>query len=112
MNEYLVVTPFKMETLQRKGRSLFGSSSFGGSSYISGAYHHVDMHPSAFPYLRFEWEGRFHRFVVLPFGLSTAPHIFTLVMGHTVKFLRSVGVNLLIYLDDALFAVPSAPEAL
>ena len=30
VNEYLVITPFKMGTLQREGRSLFGSSNFGG----------------------------------------------------------------------------------
>jgi len=112
VNEYLTITKFKMETLQSEGRTLFDSARFGGSVDISGAYHHVDMHPSAFPYLGFEWEGEFYRFVVLPFGLATAPRIFTLVMSHTVRFLRSIGVNLLIYLDNTIFAASTAKGAL
>ena len=79
VNAHLIKVPFKMETLQREGRTLFGGCSWGGTFDISSAYHHVDMHEDSLPYLGFEWAGKFFCFVVLPFCLSTAPRIFTKV---------------------------------
>ena len=69
--------PLRMETLQREGRALFERSHYGGTADISSAYHHVDMAPESTPYLGFEWEGTFYCFDVLPFGLSSAPWLFT-----------------------------------
>ena len=112
LNKNLLITPMKMETLQKEGRALFGSSSHGGSTNLSSAYHHLDLHPSAFPYMGFEWNGAFYRFVVLPFGLATAPRIFSLVMGHTARFLRFLGIRLLVYLDALIFVARSASRAL
>ena len=51
----------------------------------------MHMRQDAIPYLGFEW---FYRFLLLPFGLATAPRIFTAVMCHTVRFLRYVGIRL------------------
>ena len=69
------------------------------------------MASESLPFLGFEWEGQFYRFEVLPFGLSTAPFLFTTVMGHSVRFLRSVGIDLIAYLDDLIFAHASAHGA-
>ena len=53
--------------------------------------------------------------MVLPFGLATAPQMFTAVVGHTVRFLRYVGVPVFPYfesiLDDLIFAATTAREA-
>ena len=49
---------------------------------------------------------------MLPFGLATAQRVFTAVMGHTVRFLRYVGIRLLQYLDDLIFAAATEREAL
>ena len=111
VNRFLVKRSFRMETLQREGRALFERSRFGGTADISAAYHHVDMAEESLPFLGFEWEGSFYRFEVLPFGLSTAPFLFTTVMGHSVRFLRYVGVDLIAYLDDLIFAHPTARGA-
>jgi hypothetical protein len=70
------------------------------------------MHPDSVPYLGFEWAGVFYAFVVLPFGLSTAPRMFTLVMATCVRFLRHRGIRLLAYLDDLIFAHCHARGAL
>ena len=114
VNRYLQKRTFRMESLQREGRALFEQSSWGGTCDLSSAYHHVEMHPDGFPYLGFEWDGAFYRFVVLPFGLSTAPWLFTKVISHCVRFLRSPGLSLgiLSYLDDIVFAAKSAREVL
>lgn len=114
VNAYLPRRKFRMETLQREGRSLFEQSSWGGTIDISMAYHHIEMHPDSLPFLGFEWAGEFYHFTVLPFGLSLAPWLFTKVMGHCVRFLRSpgCGVGLLAYLDDLIFAAATASGSL
>ena len=60
-------------------RDSFERSLWGGTLDLSSAYHHVEIHPESTTYLGFEWGGVFHRFVVLPFGISTAPWLFTKV---------------------------------
>ena len=112
VNAHLHEEDFCMETLQREGRTLFGDARYGGTVDISAAYHHVHKRQDAIPYLGFEWEGQFYRFLVLPLGLATAPRVFTAVMGHTVRFLHYVGIRLLPYLDDLIFAAETAREAL
>ena len=104
VNAHLIVKSFRMETLQKEGRTLFEQCAYGGTIDVSSAYHHVEMHETAQPYLGFEWGGVFYKFVVLPFGISTAPRIFSMVMGHCVRFLRYKGANLIAWLDDLIFA--------
>ena len=111
VNKHLRKRPFRMETLQREGRALFERSRYGGTVDISSAYHHIDMAACATPYLGFEWEGTFHCFDVLPFGLSSAPWLFTTVMGHSARFLRHTGTDLLVYLDDVVFGHADARGA-
>ena len=88
VNRNLRKRKFKMETLQREGRSLFERSHYGGTADISSAYHHVEMAESAHPFLGFEWQGVFYCFEVLPFGLSSAPWLFTTIMSHSTRFIR------------------------
>ena len=111
LNRHLKTTKFKMESLHVEGRSLFQKGWFGGTIDLTGAYYHIEMHPSAYEYLGFEWEGRYYYYTVLPFGISTAPYIFTLVMKTTVAYLRSCGAHFIQYLDDLPFAAPSATMA-
>lgn len=71
---------------------------------LTNGYWQVPMHPDAFEYLGFEWEGQFYVFCVLPFGLSSAPWCFAKVMKAFSTHLRArFGIRLLNYLDDFLF---------
>ena len=114
VNRHLGARQFRMETLQREGRALFERSSWGGTLDLQSAYHHVEMDPGFTQYLGFEWKGEFYRFVVLPFGLSHAPWVFSKMMAHCARFLRSpgLGLGILQYLDDVIFAAPTARESL
>ena len=73
---------------------------------IKQGYHHVDMHPDSIPYLGFAWEidgsTRYFVFLVLPFGLTSAPFIFTKIVRALVKFWRSQGVRICVFIDDGL----------
>ena len=73
---------------------------------LQDAYFHVPIHPSSRKYLRFAFENRVYQFEVLPFGLNTAPQVFTR-LGHTVTaYLHRQGVSVIPYLDDWLVHHP------
>ena len=74
---------------------------------LQDAYFHVPIHPSSRKYLRFAFENRVYQFQVLPFGLNTAPQVFTR-LGHTVTaYLHRQGVSVIPYLDDWLVHQPN-----
>lgn len=71
---------------------------------LKQGYHHVDIFSEHQTYLGFSWvingTERFFIFTVLPFGLATAPYIFTKVMRPLVSFWHSKGIKISVYLDD------------
>ena len=52
--------------------------------------------------LRFFWDGVWYEFLVLPFGLATAPFVFTKLTYPVVAFLRAFGIRLIIFLGVML----------
>ena len=114
LNRHLPRYKFRMEPLQSEGRALFERSAWGGTADLSSAYHHIEIHGDSTGYLSFEWQGEFFYFAVLPFGISTAPWLFTTVMGHCGRFLRSpgLGLDLLLYLHDRVLAAATAAGSL
>ena len=73
---------------------------------LQDAYFHVPIHPSSRKYLRFAFENKVYQFQVLPFGLNTAPQVFTR-LGHTVtSYLHRQGISVIPYLDDWLIHHP------
>ena len=48
--------------------------------YLKDAYFTLPIHQRDQKYLRFRWRGKLYQFLVLPFGLSSAPRVFTRVM--------------------------------
>lgn len=60
------------------------------------------MHVDSRQYLRFIFEGRVMEFQCLPFGLSTAPRVFTKILHPIIAHLRSRGLRSVTYLDDLL----------
>ncbi|XP_067660037.1 uncharacterized protein [Haliotis asinina] len=58
------------------------------------------MHPEFRKYLRFSFDGVCYQFRVLPFGISTAPRVFTKLMLVPVQVARAQGNFCFPYLDD------------
>ena len=78
---------------------------------LQDAYFYVLIHPSSRKYLGFAFENKVYQFRVLPFGLNTAPQVFTR-LGHTVSgYLHRQGISVIPYLDDWLIHHPD-PEVL
>ena len=71
--------------------------------------HQIDIFPEHRKFLAFSWsfeDGsvRYFIFSVLPFGLSSAPYIFTKRLKPQVKKWRGEGKSILLFLDDGLSA--------
>ena len=62
-------------------------------------------------YLGFEWGGVTYTFVVLPFGLSSAPYVFTQIMRPLVCLWRSKGIKAIVYPDDGIVSSQNESSA-
>ena len=70
----------------------------------TGYNHHYEIFQEHTRFLGFSWvfgnRTRYFTFQVLPFGLSTAPYIFTKCLKPIVNLWRSRGIFIVLYLDD------------
>jgi hypothetical protein len=74
---------------------------------LKSGYHHIDIFPEHRRYVGFcrtlpGGTKIFFVFNVLPFGLSTAPYIFTKLLRPLVKLWRCRGLHTVVYLDDGI----------
>ena len=104
LNRMTVIPKFKMETVQSVMSSLT-KGNFAFSIDLSDAYFHIPIHPRSRKYLRICFAGRVFQFRALPFGLSSAPWIFTKVMSEIKEMVHIQGIRLYLYLDDWLVEV-------
>ena len=78
---------------------------------LKSGYHHIDIYPEYCKYLSFAWEfgsgSRYFSFQVLPFGLNSAPLIFTKCLRPLVKYWRNKGFFIVVHLDDGWCIAPS-----
>ncbi len=107
LNTYVVYEKFRLEDF----RTLRPYLSLGGFLFcfdLSSGYHHCDIHEDFVKYLGFAWEFdgrmRYFAYAVLPFGLSSAPFIFTKLLRPIVGYWRSKGIRAVMYLDDGIVA--------
>ena len=93
---------FKMES-SNSIRNILQIGDFFFTADLTMAYNTIPMHPSSMKYLRFWWHSKAWEFRALPFGLTTAPWIFSLVMSDMAKYLHKNSIVCVFYLDDLLF---------
>ena len=99
LNRHLVYRKFKMETMATVRQGL-RKGCYAFSLDLSSAYHHVPIHPASRKYLRFFWRNRCFQFRVLPFGVSPAPWLFSLIVAQVARFFHTHSVPSHFYLDD------------
>ena len=83
---------------------------------LKSGYHHIEIASNDQTYLGFAWQSdnqeiKFYVFTVLPFGLSTAPHIFTKTLKPLVKHWRHQGICVALFLDDGWLTESSYDSA-
>ena len=60
---------------------------------LKSGYHHVEIFPDPRKYLVFSWDSgdgvvKYFQFTVLPFGLSSAPYLFTKLLNPILTFME------------------------
>ena len=78
---------------------------------LSDAYLHIPIHPNSRKYLRFCYKSQVFQFASLPFGLATAPQVFTMIVKEVKLMALSRGLGVHQYLDDWLIRTQSQEEA-
>ena len=78
---------------------------------LSDAYLHIPIHPNSRKYLRFCYKAQVFQFTSLPFGLATAPQVFTMIVKEVKLMALSRGLRIHQYLDDWLIKSQSQEEA-
>ena len=89
----------------RTAINFFGKGTYFTKFDLKSGYHHLEIFPDHQPFLGFSWtypDGNtcFYMFSVLPFGLSSAPYIFTKLLRPLIRHWRSLGIHSTIFLDD------------
>lgn len=110
LNKFVVYEHFKMEGIPTV-KNLIQPNDWLVKLDLSDAYLTVPVHSSHKKFLQFRWGGRVFQFRCLPFGLSSAPRVFTKLLKPIMAYLRRQGIRLVIYLDDILI-MNSCPAAL
>ncbi|XP_066589319.1 uncharacterized protein [Prorops nasuta] len=101
LNNFMDPEHFKMEDVRAAIR-LVNVNYFMSAIDLKDAYYTVPIHEESRKFLRFQFQGMLFEFVCLPFGLCTAPFIFTKIMKPVIARLREKEFMSVIYLDDIL----------
>jgi len=110
LNRFVRTAHFKMEGIQSV-RDLLLESDWLTRIDLKDAYFSVPVHIDHQKFLRFRWQNTSYQFTCLPFGLSTAPRVFTKLLKPAMMYLRSKGVCSVIYIDDVLLMARTEEEA-
>lgn len=106
LNERLHIPHFKMEGLLTV-KDLLTPGAFMAKLDLKDAYFSIPIDENDRKYLAFRALGKIYMFRALPFGLAPAPYVYTRVTKPVAAYLRTLGMKLVVYLDDWLFIADS-----
>ena len=101
LNRFVSLEHFKLEDI-KTAINLLSKNDHLASVDLQDAYFIIPVSIKDRIYLRFEYSGQIWQFTCLPFGLASAPYVFTKVMKPVISKLRASGFKSTIYLDDIL----------
>lgn len=81
---------------------LFRPGKFMCNLVLKDAYFTVPLHSRSQKLNHFQFQGKIYQFNCLPFGLSSAPRIFTKRLNPATGIPKKMGIPIIIYLDDML----------
>ncbi|KAM9975456.1 hypothetical protein ACTFIW_013337 [Dictyostelium discoideum] len=111
LNTYINNQSFKMEGIKNLP-SMVKQGYYMVKLDIKKAYLHVLVDPQYRDLFRFVWKGSHYRWKTMPFGLSTAPRIFTMLLRPVLRMLRDINVSVIAYLDYLLILGSTKEEYL
>lgn len=101
LNEFVASEHFKLEDHKTASR-LINKNWFMASIDLKDAYYLIPIADSDKRFLRFKFDKKLFQFTCLPFGLTSAPYVFTKIIKPVISTLRRKGFLSVVYLDDFL----------
>lgn len=101
LNYFVHYEHFKQETF-RIVLNLIQEDDFFTSIDLQEAYFAVPIHQEYKKYLKFFWDGQLFQFNCLPFGIASAPRIFTKLLKPIYAWFRQQCIRCAYYIDDSL----------
>ena len=109
LNQTLHVPTFSMETVASISAAAVPGD-WAISLDLSDGYFHIPIARWFRKYLRFVINGRTYQFRALPFGLATAPRVFTKMLAPLASYLHSLGIPFNRFIDDFLVRGPTLDQ--
>ena len=81
---------------------LIQEQDFFTSIDLQNAYFSVPINKQFYRFLKFIWNGELWHFICLPFGLSSAPRVFTKILKPIYAWFRQQAIRCSYYIDDSL----------
>lgn len=101
LNKFILTEHFKLEDVKVACKLVF-QGFYMAHLDLKDAYFLIPVHEESRKYLRFYFQNELYEFLVIPFGLCTAPFIFTKLLKPVANYLRNQGFSSVVYLDDFL----------
>ena len=115
LNCFIPYKHFKMESIPML-KDLLKKGDYMVKIDLEDAYLTVPIWQNHQKCLRFLWRDSLLEFARLPFGLASAPRVFTKLLKPVLPteccLLRQGGIRLIVYLDDILLMAPSVEQVL
>ena len=101
LNDFLQPPHFKLEDYRIASR-LIQEGTHLATLDLKDAYHLISILSAHRKFLRFSFLGVLYEYCCLPFGLCSAPYVFTKIIKPILTLLREAGFQSVVYLDDFL----------
>lgn len=109
LNQFVQAQHFKMEGV-RTLKEILKPGDWLAKVDLKDAFFTIPIHVTHRKYLWFMFQGKVYEFNCLPFGLSSAPWVFTKTLKPVIALLRELGVRLIAYIDNILILAESREE--
>jgi hypothetical protein len=103
LNQHLIYKYFSYSSVQEAAEASTVNCWYGKLD-LSNCFLSFPLHPEAWPHFIFRFDGKLYQFTRMPFGLSSAPRICTLLLSVIAhRLTQEQFFKLIRYLDDFLF---------
>lgn len=111
LNRFIEKEHFKMSGLKQV-LELIEEGDFLVTIDLKDAYFSVSIDAKFRKYFRFSWMGQLFEFLVMCFGLTTAPFIFTRLTKPLMAYLHARNIRASIYIDDCITMAKTYTQAI
>lgn len=103
----LIQTPVFKMTNHATLRRLIQKGDWMTKIDVKDAFLHIPVKHQYRKFLAFSYREQLYQFRAMPFGLTSAPYIFTRIMKFPISLMVEAGIQVLAYLDDLIVWAPT-----